>query len=727
MNVDRNPQHRWLRALAMTGTLALAIATPPAAWAQDAGTLPTRVGRVANLSGDVYLAPQDHADDWSPIDLNYPVTIGDNVWTAEGARAEIDFGGSQMRMSASANVNIANLDDHNLEVFVAQGEVIVRIGGFESDDSAVIDTPTTQVVLLRPGLYRIGVTPDQQTTTLTLREGEATAQVTAGLQQVLPGMSAVIASGATTTALFSAAYAPDAFDVWSATRDAYYRAARSITSVSPEMVGYDDLANYGAWQPDTEYGNVWYPSNVAPAWAPYSDGYWTTVTGFGLTWVDRAPWGYAPFHYGRWAHIRGRWGWLPGNYVARPVWAPALVAWTGGDVSIGVGVGGPVYGWVALGWREPYRPWWGGCGAGCWDRYNRPYHVDPRDRDRYRDRAPPPDRYANWRVPGAVTAVSGSRLIARKPYLGNERMSLSGNALSAARPAAAPPTLAKPAAGRIPVVRPGTDGAPRPASALYATSKPAQMGLTRPGGARAGGDRVNGQPVTPRSGNRTVLDATGVHQPAQNAAPNRARPADAGSAPMAPPRGNVGVPMLPLPTGTAPARVATPPAAARPAANAEVEAARLRAPPRAGGQGPGNSQRGNETLREQRLQGPAGQARPAPNADRQNGERTQLTPPLRPVAPREAVPRMPQQPSPQPAPHREVVRVPSQPVLRAPQPQMAVRPAPNPAVVAPQVPNAPANPGLARPQGNDDRARGNDARGRDADRGDAKDANRPAR
>jgi hypothetical protein len=47
--------------------------------------------------------------------------------------------------------------------------------------------------------------------------------------------------------------------------------------------------------------------------------------------------------------------------VARPVYAPALVAWVGGPhVSIGVSVGsGPPIGWFPLGPREVYVPWYG--------------------------------------------------------------------------------------------------------------------------------------------------------------------------------------------------------------------------------------------------------------------------------------------------------------------------------------------------------------------------------
>src|SRR5665213_1647850 len=388
------------RVLGAAAVLAACVAVLPVACAQgtsaqdtttsaqDDSLSPARVGRLADLAGDVYLAQQDHADDWSPVDENYPVTSGDNLWTSDNARAEVDFGGSQMRMWASTNVNVATLDSHALEIFVAQGSILLRVAALEAGDSAIVDTPSTQVVLVQPGLYRIDVSPDQQTTALTIREGEATAQVTAGLQQVLAGMSAIIVNAATTSAVFSVAYAPDAFDAWNASREGYYQQARGTTYVSPEMVGYDDLANYGTWQPDAAYGNVWYPNDVVPGWAPYSDGYWTTIPLFGLTWVDHARWGYAPFHYGRWARVHNRWGWLPGNYVARPVWAPALVAWT----SVGVSGGGAVHGWVPLGFREPYRPWWGACGARCWDRYNRPYQIDPRERDRYRDHAPPPER-----------------------------------------------------------------------------------------------------------------------------------------------------------------------------------------------------------------------------------------------------------------------------------------------------------------------------------------------
>src|SRR5206468_1770004 len=86
------------------------------------------------------------------------------------------------------------------------------------------------------------------------------------------------------------------------------------------------------------------------------------------TWVDNEPWGFAPFHYGRWVAVGGVWGWVPCPprpavvtvaYV-RPVYAPALVAWVGGaHWGVGVAVGSaPATGvaWFPLGPRDVYCP-----------------------------------------------------------------------------------------------------------------------------------------------------------------------------------------------------------------------------------------------------------------------------------------------------------------------------------------------------------------------------------
>ena len=103
---------------------------------------------------------------------------------------------------------------------------------------------------------------------------------------------------------------------------------------------------------------MWYSTNVAVGWAPYRFGHWVWVAPWGWTWVDDAPWGFAPFHYGRWVPGWPRWAWVPGPVAVHPVYAPALVAFVGGGggfhfSAFGGGVG---VAWFPLGPGEVFVP-----------------------------------------------------------------------------------------------------------------------------------------------------------------------------------------------------------------------------------------------------------------------------------------------------------------------------------------------------------------------------------
>jgi len=332
MGTRASTRHRaagWVGIATIAAWLAASLLSLPAnAQATLDDEAPARVGRIADVGGDVYHAPEDRASDWSAIGLNYPIASGDNLWIAEGGRAEIDVGVAQLRLGGETNVHVARLDDRAMAFFLAQGQAIVRLRALEAGEVARIDTPNTQIVLTRPGLYRIDVTPDRLRTTLVVREGEATMPTQGGMQQVLPGQTAQADGLDATFVDVRHGIATDGFDTWSANRDRRYQRRTATQYVSPQMVGYSDLDDYGRWENDATYGAVWYPTlGGDPDWAPYRNGYWTNVSVYGWTWVDAAPWGYAPSHYGRWVHNGGRWGWCPGAYIARPYWAPAIVGW----------------------------------------------------------------------------------------------------------------------------------------------------------------------------------------------------------------------------------------------------------------------------------------------------------------------------------------------------------------------------------------------------------------
>jgi len=89
---------------------------------------------------------------------------------------------------------------------------------------------------------------------------------------------------------------------------------------------------------------------------------------YGWTWVSYEPWGWAPYHYGRWFVYGGGWGWWPGPVYAGydPVWAPAYVSFFGfggggWGVDFGFGFGGGFgnIGWLPCGPGDRFFPWYG--------------------------------------------------------------------------------------------------------------------------------------------------------------------------------------------------------------------------------------------------------------------------------------------------------------------------------------------------------------------------------
>ena len=101
--------------------------------------------------------------------------------------------------------------------------------------------------------------------------------------------------------------------------------------VSREMIGYEDLDANGVWSEVPRLRLGVGAARCSAGWAPYRDGRWAWVDPWGWTWVDEAPWGFAPFHYGRWANSPAAHGsGCPARWWRVPVYAPALVAFVGG-------------------------------------------------------------------------------------------------------------------------------------------------------------------------------------------------------------------------------------------------------------------------------------------------------------------------------------------------------------------------------------------------------------
>lgn len=370
---------------------------------------PGRVGRLSYISGPVSFAPAGLDNEWSQAVVNRPVTTGDHLWSDEGARAEVHIGSTAIRLGTRTNVDVLTLDDRTTQLRIVQGSLNVRVQQVAPDGFFEIDTPSAAILVQRPGSYRIDVDPNGQQTTVSVRFGAVNVSGPRANFLLSDDQQATLFSDSPGYDL-TRPPPPDSFDRFCLERDQRQDRVRSVRYVPDDMTGYEDLDSYGSWTTVSSYGTVWFPSRVAADWAPYSDGRWMWVEPWGWTWVDSAPWGFAPFHYGRWAYIQGRWGWSPGELRARPVYAPALVAFVGGSgFSASISIGrGPVVGWFPLGYQEAYVPSYSVSPAYL-RRVNVANVTNVTNITNITNVTTVTNvHYANRNVPSAVTAVSGS-------------------------------------------------------------------------------------------------------------------------------------------------------------------------------------------------------------------------------------------------------------------------------------------------------------------------------
>jgi hypothetical protein len=342
-----------------TNLLALAAALlSGAAYAQPEAIdtdPPVRVGRLSYASGQVSFSPAGN-DEWVQAVVNRPVVTGDRLWADNDSRAELSIDNSTWWLGDQTSATVANLDDRIVQVQVQEGVLDVHVRRLPAGDIVEIDTPNLAFSLTRAGRYRVEVDPQDGSTTIVVRDGAGEVYGESASYVVAAGRAYRFYGNDVRDSEFVALPPLDAFDRFTLDRGRRYSSVASARYVSPEVIGYEDLDGYGSWSAEPTYGSVWFPRSVQAGWSPYSEGHWAWIDPWGWTWVDDAPWGFAPFHYGRWAHFSRGWGWVPGPRSVRPVYAPALVAFVGGaGFSLSVS-SGPAIGWFPLGPREVYVP-----------------------------------------------------------------------------------------------------------------------------------------------------------------------------------------------------------------------------------------------------------------------------------------------------------------------------------------------------------------------------------
>jgi hypothetical protein len=503
-------KHRFARAGRVIAAALVAGGLGLAALAAHANDDPPgRVGRLAELRGQVWLLEEGQGE-WQSATINRPVTTADRIATDRGARAEVQIGSTTVRLNEASDLEISRLDDDRVELTLHGGAASLRVREPEVAREVQLTTPEGRFMPRGPGLFRIDRSDRGSLAGVT--RGELEFESNDSQLALRAGQRADLwfdpSDGRTHYNWSQPVY--DDFEQWVRADESREQRYGTRPPISPEMTGAEDLNRNGQWSTHPEYGAIWYPTTVVAGWAPYRYGYWAWVRPWGWTWVDDAPWGFAPFHYGRWVFWGGRWCWAPGVYVRRPVYAPAMVAWVGGShlsVSLSIGGGQPV-GWVPLAPREAYYPAYRVSPVYIQQINITHVHLPPQP-------APQPRRpimYANSGVAGGVTVVSSDVLTRRQPIAAAPRAN-DADVVRVLRTdkgimPVAPPTPVNASYGPRQALSPGRAVPPPPTAnggqRPYRTNPDDPRGGLAPAPRRPDAPVVNNRPGAPEGGGAVV-------------------------------------------------------------------------------------------------------------------------------------------------------------------------------------------------------------------------------
>jgi hypothetical protein len=329
--------------------------------AEDAPDAAPAVARVSVVHGTVSTMHGD-AGQWVAATVNSPLMAGDNLTTGASSNAEVQLDPANiLRLDQNTQMQIAELSPNRIRVQLASG--LVEVSVFRGTQADIeIDTPNMGVHPLTDGVFRVQVQSATETQ-LTVRRGESEVLTNQGSTKVEAGQIIYIHGADNPEYRVDQAPAPDDFDKWAFDRDRQITNAQAWQHTSPDYTGSSDLDTYGQWSEVPDYGWCWTPQ-VDLGWVPYSAGYWGWEPYWGYTWISYEPWGWAPYHYGRWFMYGGAWRWWPavGAFGARAMWSPAYVSFFGlggRGVGVGIGLGFGSIGWLALGPRDIFHPWFG--------------------------------------------------------------------------------------------------------------------------------------------------------------------------------------------------------------------------------------------------------------------------------------------------------------------------------------------------------------------------------
>jgi ferric-dicitrate binding protein FerR (iron transport regulator) len=152
-------------------TIVLCCSSVIFAQTRDKFVISAKAGGINAITGqaDVHAKGQS---DWQQLSITDDLEAGDRVRTANDGRVEILLNpGSYLRVGGDSEVELSNNTLDNLELRLLRGTAIVEATGADGLELNInISTPHTKLAIVRQGLYRLNVMPNDATE-LIVRKG----------------------------------------------------------------------------------------------------------------------------------------------------------------------------------------------------------------------------------------------------------------------------------------------------------------------------------------------------------------------------------------------------------------------------------------------------------------------------------------------------------------------------------------------------------------------------
>jgi hypothetical protein len=281
--------------------------------------------RVSLIEGDVQIKTPD-AGEWGLASINGPLAEGDQVWTPQGSRAELQLNNwTYIRLDQDSALQILSMGRDSSQFYLSQGHAYVF---YDAPGGSVIqiDTPDASVRSFSRSIFSIDVA--DQYSSVAVFKGYVNTENRGGSTRINAGQ--VLSLGQDTNGEVAPLGPADEWEEWNNNRNQEIQARQDGDSryLPAELRAYSaDLNDNGRWVSVPEYGYVWTPTVfVGENWSPYKKGRWIWRGG-DYVWVASEPWGWAPYHYGRWAFVASvGWCWVP-PIAGDVYWSPGYVGW----------------------------------------------------------------------------------------------------------------------------------------------------------------------------------------------------------------------------------------------------------------------------------------------------------------------------------------------------------------------------------------------------------------